>query len=1264
MKFPGGNQLLFCEQVGTVTSFFEQWNDCERTVVLYALLKRVPFANLKFLQLSIDYNLAQNYSSQSKLQLLETHANNANFLNKLVQRYQTTTNVDSTTSSSACCVGGGGAAGDTNTSLHNHNNNNTSIANNNLTISDSGCESEKKSSTFDLSSTSSSSCSSTSGVSSASSLSSHTTSLLPPSSSSSAASPNGLLTVGKTQDPHHHQSSKLSPNKNDKTKAVESKKDILNDMLTYLPLLKPGNDDVKSVYMSLIPAAVEDACQQTVPTELVQHILSYLLIHPAVNNDDRRSLSYWLRHLEEHIATSYIPTTLASSAATATANNNNNSNKNPSKMVNSNSTYFINPSASQQQQISGGSNQNVAGKTSSQQSLQFLATTGPWPQIPSQQSQPHHHHNHNASHQQNSNSGNTGSSNQLSQQQQPRPSVCISSSSSSLLSKSQQSLNQTGSSSSSSSSCLDSTSSQLLKTSKLLANLDWCKQEDGTSGGGSGSGSGSSTIISDGNGNSSTAVRGIGSVDNVSIKEFVPVTFSYTTPQGSNKSIAGNSSSASSAGTTSNNSNKYHHQIASSSQASSGLLGSSANGSNININGGGSLGGHTVVLSDLDSSDDNHLSFSKNGTEIFDYDCDYDNEEEFKYLARAAAAVAASSNVGNSCNPGGTNAAGSAAVSSSGLNVPANSISGSNNSNSSNKNRVSFDANINDFLRVPLLGVGDFDLDGSSLLKTRRSNSLTTTVSSACGLSVGDLHQQKHNNEYLSAENLTNLQLLQNKPRSFSLTMDSPRSSLTSSGSETRLDDFKQHQMIKMYGSPNIGMSSIAHWLKSLRLHKYVWLFSNLTYEQMMEMNEEYLANLGVTKGARHKLVLCIHKLKERYNVLLRLEKDILSAGGCRTQLGPVFDELTNIVLTPMKPIEHDQKEDIAGMFAKLLDLIASLMLTRPICTPQEEEYMNVYIWILERALHNDAFADHTIQLKEYKYKANKLKMAYAPKGHYPKNNGINGNINKPRWHKPNNLADGQKTPHRKSSLQYFTPPMQQSQTSQQQSQQPQQQSQQQQNSSSSHTHLQALPHQYYGHGGHNPNAGTGHNNNYNKSSSYPNFASNLSSGGSSGSNNTIKHHIQHLQQSQGQHSLPQQPQPQPQQSHHAQQQQQTHVPPHGNFMYHRHSLNNISAHQHQQQFLQQLQNQHQQQQQQQQHHQSLLPSIFLTTIGGGGCSPPNKGKPQSSESACPKPKDRTISPKSSPVDLLGSKSQNNSIGDINTRLEFLCLQMTEHAID
>lgn len=1215
MKFPGGNPLLFCEQVSTVTSFFEQWNDCERTVVLYALLKRVPFANLKFLQLSIDYNLAQNYSTQSKLQLLETHANNANFLNKLVQRYQTSGDVVVP----------------------------ASTPNGQLTISDSGFQEISTSSTTDKKNSSSSS---TFDLSSGSSASSTTSSSSSTSTSSTDPAKNGSEKApsSTTESTSPAVAATTTP-----TTTTESKKDILNDMLTYLPLLKPGNDDVKSVYMSLIPAAVEDACQRAVPTELVQHILSYLLIHPAVNNDDRRSLSYWLRHLEEHIASTYIPTTLATPSATANNNNNNNNtNSSNSKLasVNNNNNNYYTPNNHHH-----NSHHQQTSKPGSQQSLQFLAATAtaaPW----------HHLHPHQQQNQHPVAPAAIGSSSSSS---------LLSISNSSLLSKSQQSLNQSigggagpggggsggggGSSTSSSSSGLDSGASQLktagsgssnssisisaasannssssTTASTMMVNLDWTTSTQqavvAEVGGGSGGG---------GNGK---VLRG--SMENVTLKEFGPVTFSYARDHQLSSQAAAPPSS---------------------SQTLNG--GTSANNSSSGGGGPGALNGSvaTSVLADLDSSsDDNHLSFSKNGTEIFDYDCDYDNEEEFYNLARAAAAAAAAS---IPVAATGTAAAGSVVT-------PGGVGTGG-------KNRVSFDANISDYLRVP--PIGDLELDGSGLLKTRRSNSLTTTVSSGCGLAgVGEQlhHQQKQNNECLSAENLS--QLMQNKPRSFSLTMESPRSSLTSSGSETRLDDFKQHHhMMKMYGTaPNVGMASIAHWLKSLRLHKYVWLFSNLTYEQMMEMTEEYLASLGVTKGARHKLVLCIQKLRERYATMVRLEKELLAAGGgvaSKAQLGAVFEELTNIVLTPMKPAGTDPKEDIGTQFLKLLDLIASILLVRAAASPQDEEYLNVYCWLLERAMHNEAFSGHVIQLKEYKYKANKVKMQYAPKGgsHYGKSSGggglggsggglgvglggggsggergipMNGNLGKPRWsvsNKHNKPCGGsseglqKSAPHRKSSLQYFSSPMQ----SNQQNPTPG-------SGNSSATHLQAIPpHGYYGASA----GGTGHNNSYNKSSSYPNFASNLSGGGDS----VTKHHRpppQHValgghQSQQQQQQVPPPPQQQP-----------PHVPPHGtNFMYHRHSLNNISAHQHQQQFLQQLQQSQQQQQSQ------LLPSIYLTTMGGvpgGG----KKEVPVSKEQHHHQQKSDD-SGKSQ-----NNNNNNNSIGDINSRLEFLCLQMTEQAIN
>ena len=206
MKYPSGNAtIIFCEQVGRLTALFEQWSDCEQTVVLYALMKRVPFPSLKFLQLSIDITLAQSYSTQSKLNLLENNANNALFLSKLLQKYQ-------------------------NLGTHNNNNNNTNNNNNNINSNSNISEQQKM-----------------------------------------------------TTDPIIYESEI-----NGSSSGMERKEDILNDFLTYLPMLKPGNDDAKTIYMSLIPLAVEDTARQLVPTELVQQLFSYCLIHPALSSEDRR----------------------------------------------------------------------------------------------------------------------------------------------------------------------------------------------------------------------------------------------------------------------------------------------------------------------------------------------------------------------------------------------------------------------------------------------------------------------------------------------------------------------------------------------------------------------------------------------------------------------------------------------------------------------------------------------------------------------------------------------------------------------------------------------------------------------------------------------------------------------------------------------------------------------------------------------------------------------------------------------------------------
>lgn len=76
MKWSPG--ALFCEQVGELTRVFSQWNECEQTVVLYALLRRIPAVQARFLAQAVQHSL----HSVSELDSQELNANNpGNFYN-------------------------------------------------------------------------------------------------------------------------------------------------------------------------------------------------------------------------------------------------------------------------------------------------------------------------------------------------------------------------------------------------------------------------------------------------------------------------------------------------------------------------------------------------------------------------------------------------------------------------------------------------------------------------------------------------------------------------------------------------------------------------------------------------------------------------------------------------------------------------------------------------------------------------------------------------------------------------------------------------------------------------------------------------------------------------------------------------------------------------------------------------------------------------------------------------------------------------------
>ncbi|XP_008308253.1 protein Smaug homolog 1 [Cynoglossus semilaevis] len=131
----------------------------------------------------------------------------------------------------------------------------------------------------------------------------------------------------------------------------------------------------------------------------------------------------------------------------------------------------------------------------------------------------------------------------------------------------------------------------------------------------------------------------------------------------------------------------------------------------------------------------------------------------------------------------------------------------------------------------------------------------------------------------------------------------SPQSSIASSGSggSEHLEDAglgggsSLHRI--SFHEEGSGMRDVPTWLKSLRLHKYAALFSTMTYDEMMSLTEEQLEAQKVTKGARHKIVISIQKLKERQHLLRSLEKDVLEGSNLR---GPL-QELHQMIITPIK---------------------------------------------------------------------------------------------------------------------------------------------------------------------------------------------------------------------------------------------------------------------------------------------------------------------------------------------------------------------------
>ena len=101
------------------------------------------------------------------------------------------------------------------------------------------------------------------------------------------------------------------------------------------------------------------------------------------------------------------------------------------------------------------------------------------------------------------------------------------------------------------------------------------------------------------------------------------------------------------------------------------------------------------------------------------------------------------------------------------------------------------------------------------------------------------------------------------------------------------------------------GMESVPLWLKHLRLHKYTEYIISLTYHELLQLTEDKLQKMNVTKGARRKMLLSIEKLSERHKALATISSK-LETEGC--DIKEVLLELETIVKSPILIEDEDHQ--------------------------------------------------------------------------------------------------------------------------------------------------------------------------------------------------------------------------------------------------------------------------------------------------------------------------------------------------------------------
>lgn len=146
-------------------------------------------------------------------------------------------------------------------------------------------------------------------------------------------------------------------------------------------------------------------------------------------------------------------------------------------------------------------------------------------------------------------------------------------------------------------------------------------------------------------------------------------------------------------------------------------------------------------------------------------------------------------------------------------------------------------------------------------------------------------------------------------------------------------------------------MDTIDKWLKSLRLHKYTHLFKSLTYEQMLNLEEKYLIERDVTKGARNKMLVSVKKLNLRQERLLSMIDDLNQDN---ISMKEALTVLKDMLITPIPPpdstnirIHHYLQQQRQQLLQQQLHQQTSLLTKTNYSDPYELTYL--FIETLEK---------------------------------------------------------------------------------------------------------------------------------------------------------------------------------------------------------------------------------------------------------------------------------------------------------------------------